>query len=474
MNEISIAQISRRLLPLCILLVPLSTTLYSQGPCGGKPCPVIRINPTNAARTPRPRPPKRDPSQPPTRPPRVETAVPTCEDSELVVVCGMPGCEIILNGKDRNVTDDLGGITFQVAGNRPYKVKVTKPGYEPFEETVRKLDCDDQREVNARLRALPVNLRLRTNPADCDIYIDGQKQPLRSDSQGHFSYQMSKPTMLIEARKKGFLSATKNILLKPELAAQEILLDLDPISASLKLSANIESARVSIDNIRGSRSLGDRIMLPPGAHTLTIEALGYVPIKLELTVGPDESVKREVTLERLPLSGLQSQALSLFATRAYDDVIKLCSYIREADRGNAVAHRLMGLIYLDRGDFSNAVSELDKALAAGESFALPVRRHAGEKFELSKGHDACNAQLIIGKNEVEFKSTRSPADNFKVNYAQIQVSGIQIKSSVAAYLSTKVLVNGKKRDFNFYSFDRELSQIGRPYLEMIQRLLRSH
>ena len=105
---------------------------------------------------------------------------------------------------------------------------------------------------------------------------------------------------------------------------------------------------------------------------------------------------------------------------------------------------------------------------------LQVRRHAGEKFESTKGHDLCEAKLILTKSELEFKSDRNPAENFKVPYDQVQIIGLQLKNRVALYLGTKVSVAGKRRDYNFYSFDRELSQSGKPYLEMIQRLLRSH
>lgn len=474
MELIGRSNCSVRILALALFLAASGSAVYAQGPCGGKPCPVIRISGGGAGRSTSPRPPRPVPGarSNPTRP--APNARPVCEDSDLVVVCGMPGCEIIINGKDRNVTDDLGGITFQVAGNRPYKVRVTKPGYESYEETTKKLDCDDEREVTARLKALPVNLRIRTKPAESEIYLDGQKQTANSDSQGLFAYLMTKPTMLIEARKKGYLSATKNIFLAPELSGREIVLELDPISASLKISSNIDNARVAIDNSKAVKSVGERILLAPGSHSLTVEALGYAPVKFDLTVGPDESVNKEVRLERLPLATLQSQAMALFLNRAYDDVLKLCKYILEADGNNGTARRLTGLVYLERGDFGSAGVELNKALAGGESVSLRIRRHPSEKFDLRKGHDVCDAQLILSKSEVEFRSARNPLENFKVPYAQAQVVGIQLKSSVAAYLGTKVSVGGKRRDYNFYSFDKELSQSGKPFLEMLKALLQPH
>lgn len=466
-----------------VFLGPCSSVLNAQGPCGGKPCPIVKATgsrKSGSSRTPSTRP-SRTPGTRPSRSgntgpraPQPVNPAPVCEDSELVVVCGMPGCEITLNGKDRSITDELGGFTFQVEGNQKYRVRVTKPGYDTYDKTEEKLGCADEREVKAPLKAKPVALRIRTKPAECDIYLDGQKQPKGSDTQGMFSCVLANPTLLIEARRKGFLSATKNIFLRPELANNEIVLELDPISATVRLSVNIENARVTVDNQTSLKPTAERLTLAPGPHTLTVEALGYTPVKLELTVNPDETINKEVRLERLSLQALQQQAVTAFKDRRHTDVLKLCEYVFETDRENPGAHSLAGQVYLERGDFGNAGSHLAQALAVSEPVSLRIRRHAGEKFELNKGHDTCEARLILGKNEVEFQGARIATDNFKVTYDQIQVIGIQLKSNVASYLGTKVNVGGKRRDFNFYSYDKEVSQAGKAYLEMIQRLLRPH
>lgn len=474
-----------------VLFLQFNSDANAQGACGGggKPCPRIIVNqprPGGRQIVRRPLPPKPvSPGKPaPPNEPLGPPSTPACEDSDLVVVCGMPGCEIKLEGKQSNrgklaplaqtVTNDLGGYTFQVLGNYFYKAKVTKPGYEPFESKMIKVGCDDPEEIKAALTAKPVLLRVRTQPAECDIYLDGQKQATGSDSNGLFSYLLAKPTLLIEARHKGYLSDSKNIFLAPELAAREITLTLEPISAMVQLAVNVQNARVTIDDQKTAKPIDDRILLSPGQHTLTVEALGYAPAKLELSVAADESISKQVTLERLPPASLQAQAIKLFAARAYDDVLKLSRYLFDADRTNSTAHRLSGLVSLERGDLANAAAHLEKALAGGESVELRIRRHPGEKFESNKGHDSCDAQLILGKAELEFRSARNPTENFKVTYDQIQVTGIQLKNRLAAYLGTKVNVAGKKRDYNFYSFDRELSQLGKPYLEMLQGLIRSH
>lgn len=458
-----------------------------QGPCGGKPCPriIVTTNRTPTAATA----PRgggktsrrgrgsgsgslgrdRAPNKP--AEPRVEVA--PCDDAELVVVCHMPGCEIVLNDQEQHVTDNLGGFTFQVPGNQPYRVRVAKAGYDTMQQKVRKLECGDQEQVNAQLVAKPVTLRVRTVPGECNIFLDRQQQSVRSDSAGRFSFLLSKPTLLIEAKKSGYLSATQTIVLAPEWANREVVLELEPISARVKVLVNVEDAQITIDD-QVKRSANDQLLLRPGQHVLSVEALGYTPTKFDLTVGPDQSINKEIRLERLPVTGLQAQAEVLLGKRAYDDVRKLCKYIFEADKENGPANRLDGYVFLAQGDFANAVERFARALSGGERIALHIRRHLGEKFELAKGHDACEAQLIFYKSEIEFQGIRNPSENFKVPYEQLQVGTLQLKSSVAVYLATKVTVNTKRRDYNFYNFDKELSQSGKPYLEMIQRLMRSH
>jgi hypothetical protein len=483
-------------LPVFLTLVTIAVCAkvsFPQGPCGGKPCPRLVVAPSRSATTTvkPPTPPKtpvRDTGsrshRPPTiRPPKANkganapvdkpAVAEPCADADLVIVCGMPGCEITLNGQQKYVTDDYGGYNFQVAAKQNYKVRVTKPGYDVYEKTELRLDCGDDREVNAALTARPVSLKIRTVPAECDIYLDNQKQAKGSDAQGLFSYLLTKPNLLIEARKQKYLSKTKSVVLKPELANNEIVLELEPLPATLRLSVNIPDAQVAIDS-KAPQPVAERLSLEAGSHTLTFDALGYAPVTMQTTVAPDETIDREVRLERLPVPALRAQAETLLAKRAYDDVLKLCRYIFESDSANGAGHRLEGSVYVARGDFNNAGSHFAQALSADEPVTLRIRRHLGEKFELSKGHDMCEARLILRKTELEFQGLRNPAEDFKVPYEQVQVIGMQMKSSVAAYLGTRVTTLGKRRDYNFYSFDKELSAADKPYLEMIQRLLRPH
>jgi len=458
----------------CAVACVCAVSANAQLSCGDRPCPRVIVNLTKPSRLrpiPSPRPTNRG-----TRPQAESEESPKlaapCKNADLVVVCGMPGCLITLNNTDKHLTDNAGGFIFQLDGKQTVKVKVTKPGYKDLEAT-KKLDCGGSQDVPAFLTANQVMLRIRTIPAECDIYLDSQKQPKGSDAQGLFSYLLTKPNLLIEAKKPKHLSKSRSIQLRPELANSEIVLELEALPATLRASTNVPEAQIAIDG-KSSQALTGTLSLPPGHHSLVIAALGYTPATLDLSVGPDETISREVKLERLSISDLQAQAERLLSSRLYDDVLKLCGYIFESDRGNGVAHRLAGSVYLTRVDYMNASAQFDQALIAGEPIVLRIRRHPNEKFDLAKGHETCEAQITLRKNDVEFHSLRNAADDFKIGYDQLQVGAIQLKNSVAIYLATKVTINDKRRDYNFYAFDKELSQTGKSYLEMIQRLLRSH
>jgi tetratricopeptide (TPR) repeat protein len=469
------SELARRIGWVFVFVCACIGTANAQLSCGDRPCPSVVIaagKPAPIRRRPRPRP-RVNPGRPQPEPQPEPEPEPACEDSNLIVVCGMPGCEITLNGKDKHVTNELGGFSFQVPGNQKYTVRVTKTGYDPYE--IRKdLGCHDYGEVPARLTGRPVTLRIRTVPVECDIYLDGQKQAKGSDGQGLFSFLLTKPNVLVEARKQKYLSKTRSVVLAPELANGEVVLQLEPLPSKLTLTSNVGDAQVRLDNQTDSRPIAERLLLAPGPHTLTVQALGYVPVKLEVTVSPDDSINKEVKLDRLPLESLQQQAAVALNDRRYNDALKLCQYIFENDPASPGGHRLAGQVYLERSDFGNAGSHFAKALAGGEAVTFRVRRHAGDKFDLTKGHDMCESRLVLSKNEVEFQGTRVATENFKVPYDQIQIISLQLKNNRAAYLGTKVNVAGKKHDFNFYSYDNELSQTGKPYLEMIQALLLPH
>jgi hypothetical protein len=75
-------------------------------------------------------------------------------------------------------------------------------------------------------------------------------------------------------------------------------------TVSLKLTANVDDAEVTIDDEAvGSVARVEKrgVALPPGKHRISIEKTGYFPYDGEVLAKPgDKSVTVEVTLEKVP------------------------------------------------------------------------------------------------------------------------------------------------------------------------------
>jgi hypothetical protein len=440
----------------------------------------VRPTPTPKAAPPnnRPRPPAVRPPRDRQLPPRVDDAPPSpppCESPQVLVRCEMPGCEVKVDGKLQGLTNDRGEYLVEGVPRGKRRIAISKTGYEGDAREFT-LDCGENEPINLSLRIRPVRLRVRTNPPGAEVFVNDPPAPVgRSNTEGTLEYTATTPWLLLKARKDGYLPDSRRVQVNPAEAQREILLTLRPIPAQLTVSANVEGARVRVGKEAARPLTREPLHLAPGAHRVEVDALGYAPAALELTAGPGEVLKRAVTLARLPAAELITQAEAAFSQRAYENVLTLCGYVFEVEPRAPAAHRLKGLTHVARQEYNQAEPHLAQALAGGEVVALQVRRHARESFDPNKGHDACEGSLLFGKSEVEYRGRQVAAENFKVPYTQVQITGVQLKKNVAAYLGTRVAdARGKKQEFNFFSFDRELSQAGRPYLEMIQRLLRVH
>jgi hypothetical protein len=423
-------------------------------------------------RTPRP---TRAPTRTPTGP-RPAPTPPCYEPGEVLVRCGLPGCSVSVDGKVRGLTDGGGELLVEGLPQGARIVAISKQGYEG-DSRVLTLACGASATANLSLKIRPVRLRVRTNPPEAEVFVGDPPATVgRSNAQGLFEYVANTPRLLVTARKPGHLDDNRRVNVNPEVAQQqEVVLTLKAIPAQLSIAANAPRARARVDGGDPRPLTAEPIALAPGPHRVEVDALGYAPVPLELTAAPGETTKRSVTLERLPVAELNARAEAAFRASAYEDVLTLCGYAYEAEPAAPIAHRLEGMVRLARQDYAGAGQHLAAALAGGETVELHVRRHPGENFDPLKGHDACEGFLYLGKGEVEYRGRQFEGENFKVPYAQMQVVGLQLRKNVSAYLGTKVSdAHGKKRDYNFYSFDRELTAAGRPYLEMILRLLRPH
>lgn len=425
------------------------------------------------ARTPRPNPPR--PTWTPGPKPSRPTPAPCDEPARVLVKCGLPGCTVTVDGKVRGLTDDSGELLVEGVPWGTRTVSIGKPGYEG-DSRAYKLGCGASETASLSLRIRPVKLRVRTDPPGAEVLVGDPPAAVgRSNTQGLFEYVADTPRLLVTARKAGYLDDNRRVSINPNTAQQEVSLTLKAIPAQLSLAVNVPAARARVDGGDPRPLTAEPLALAPGAHRVEVDALGYAAVALELTAAPGDTPKRSVVLERLPVRELTARAEAAFRAGSYEDVLKLCGYAYEEEPAAPAAHRLEGMVHLARQDYARAERHLAAALAGGETVELRVRRHPRENFDLLKGHDACEGLLYLDRGGVEYRGRQVTGENFKVAYAQVQAVGVQLKKNVSAYLGTKVSdARGRKQDYNFYSFDRELTAAGRPYLEMILRLMRPH
>lgn len=455
----------RALLSIALTWACAATPHARQKDCGRPDCgPAPRPAPSRPIRVPGPK-----PLRPAATPP------PCLEPARVLVKCGLPGCTVTVDGKVRGLTNDSGELLVEGVPRGTRTVAISKPGYEGDSRPY-KLGCGASETANLSLRIRPVRLRFRTHPPGAEVFVGDPPAPVgRSDAAGLFEYVANTPRLLVTARKAGYLDDNRRINLSPGAAPQEVFLNLKAVPAQLSLTANVAGARARVDGGEARPLTAEPVTLAPGVHRVEVDALGYAPAAVEITTAPGETPRRSVTLERLPVAELIARAEAALRASAYEDVLTLCGYVYEAGSATPAAHRLEGAVHLARQDYARAEGHLAAAIAGGETVELHVRRHPRERFDLLKGHDGCEGFLYLGKGEVEYRGRQFGGENFKVPYAQVQVVGVQLKKNVSAYLGTKVSNGrGQKQGYNFYSFDRELTVAGRPYLEMIQRLLRPH
>lgn len=147
---------------------------------------VEKKQPPPADTAPKPATPQRDrsPKQPGPR---------RCEYVSFVVSCGVPNCEISLDGEPPKIAGANGESEFRAEAG-PHRVRITKAGYDSLEDLTVVPTCQKPGPFRFPIKPLQSLLRIRTQPAEAEISINSNPQG-KSDAQGAFTIQTSLPTL---------------------------------------------------------------------------------------------------------------------------------------------------------------------------------------------------------------------------------------------------------------------------------------
>jgi len=147
-------------------------------------------------------------------------------------------------------------------------------------------------ELRASATASLRHVRIRVAPPDARLEVDGVPVEAAGEER---ALELDPGAHGVVASREGHAEARYELPVGVEVL--EIV--LEPLPATLEVRSNAPAATVRIDGeVRGTGSA--RAELAPGAHTVALEAEGFLPFEREVRLGPGESTTLDAALEPVP------------------------------------------------------------------------------------------------------------------------------------------------------------------------------
>ena len=223
-------------------------------------------------------------------------------DAELRIRTDQPDVSVQLDGIEIGRTSDAGALqVFKVKGGQ-HTVSLIKEGF-----AVQSKDLGftpgQTVLVDENLQPLSVKvdssvLRILTNPADADVYLDGKRVGITAG--GSLILQDLKPgSVSLLLKKNGYADAQKDLTLVAGRALDHVV-NLSARPASLVLATNTPGAEVWVDNTArgktdsaGNLTLND---LPPESRIIKVAKDGFQEKTDILNLRPGETRRLQLSL----------------------------------------------------------------------------------------------------------------------------------------------------------------------------------
>lgn len=226
----------------------------------------------------------------------------------LVVVALLAGCiprgqltvesspgraEVQINGEHKGKTPLV------LKGLKPgvYNVSVTLRGYEPYRQKVEVKDGPVA--VNAELVALPVKLRVATEPADAFLYLNGRAAGYR---QRTFEGLAPGP-LVLRVEKEGYETWEKTVRLEPGDNAVRVVLEKGN-RGRLGVASDRDGDRVYLDGVLIGRTPLQSYKVAPGRHVVKVvrDGKSWEGIVWGFSAGRGDMVPTDLTVVRTNLA----------------------------------------------------------------------------------------------------------------------------------------------------------------------------
>jgi hypothetical protein len=196
----------------------------------------------------------------------------------------------------------------------------------------------------------------------------------------------------------------------------EVMLTLLP--GTLSVSSNVADAEVRVGSSKVYTGRVDGLELAPGRYEVTVSKLGYRAYAGTVNLEAGGSARIDAALEPLAPKALVALAEDEFVGEHYDRVVALCEMVLAEKPNRPRANLLLGASYLRTGRSADSVAPLLKAVEGGERVAAPVHQRRA-----TLGTGQAPGLLILGRNEVTFRSPDDPGLDFAVQLRGVRRVG---------------------------------------------------
>lgn len=129
-------------------------------------------------------------------------------DARVTVRSVPSGAQVTTGGTFRGVTP----VTLDLSPGVSHAISVARAGYAPWTREVF-AEAGKESSIDARLAALLVEVRIRGEPADAEVFVDGQPR-----GKAPASLQLPASRHRVEVRKEGYDPFTTDLVLAPGIA----------------------------------------------------------------------------------------------------------------------------------------------------------------------------------------------------------------------------------------------------------------
>ena len=199
------------------------------------------------------------------------------------------GAEIEINGK---LSEGKTPLTSDKLPSGNYTIQAFKPMYKSTPQEVQ-LREGETKEVTISLQPTFAKAQIRCNDNQTEIYIDGKFY-----SRGKYDGNIDEGTHLLEFKKAGYRTLSKNINITVGQPLVENIAALEPIVGKLDISTNPISADVYIDGKHYCQTPDIIQNLIIGQHTLTLKKEGYEELQATVEIAEGKISTHNFTMRK--------------------------------------------------------------------------------------------------------------------------------------------------------------------------------